>query len=69
MFEDDDYCRRVRQAGLDLAVARDAFVHHWGRGSFSRMPEEEYRRIYEENRRRYELKWESASVPAGGVEN
>jgi GT2 family glycosyltransferase/glycosyltransferase involved in cell wall biosynthesis len=57
MFEDDDYCRRLRDGGWRLAVARDSFVHHWGRGSFRRLPEEEYSRIYRENRERYERKW------------
>src|SRR5262249_6794083 len=62
MFEDDDYSRRVRQKGLRIAVAGDSFVHHWGRGTFRMLPEEEYLRIFEENRRRYEEKW--ASPPA-----
>ena len=57
MFEDDDYSRRVRQKGWTLSVARDSFVHHWGRGSFRRLSEEEYLRIYRENRERYERKW------------
>jgi GT2 family glycosyltransferase len=57
MFEDDDYARRLDGAGLRLAVARDSFVHHAGRGSFRALPDEEYRRIFEENRRRYEEKW------------
>jgi GT2 family glycosyltransferase/glycosyltransferase involved in cell wall biosynthesis len=63
MFEDDDYCRRVRAKGWTLAVARDSFVHHWGRGSFRRISDAEYRRIYDENRKRYEEKWGEA--PAG----
>jgi GT2 family glycosyltransferase len=57
MFEDDDYCRRVEQKGWKLAVARDSFVHHWGRGTFRALPEEEYLRIYRENRERYARKW------------
>jgi GT2 family glycosyltransferase len=57
MFEDDDYARRLSAAGLTLAVARDSFVHHAGRGSFRALPEEEYQRIYRENQRRFEEKW------------
>ncbi|HEY7111829.1 MAG TPA: glycosyltransferase [Thermoanaerobaculia bacterium] len=60
MFEDDDWCRRLRNEGFGLAVARDSFVHHWGRGSFRRLPDEEYLRIYRENRERYARKWGSA---------
>ena len=63
MFEDDDYARRLAAGGLRLAVARDSFVHHAGRGSFRALPDVEYRRIFEENRRRYGEKW-GAPLPA-----
>jgi GT2 family glycosyltransferase len=62
MFEDGDYCRRVRAAGLEVRCARDAFVHHWQMASFRRMPREEYLALYEENRRRFEEKWGPVSV-------
>lgn len=61
MFEDDDYARRLAAEGFRLAVARDSFVHHAGRGSFRALPDEEYHRIFRENRRRYEEKWGDAS--------
>jgi GT2 family glycosyltransferase/glycosyltransferase involved in cell wall biosynthesis len=64
MFEDDDYSRRVRARGLRVAVARDSFVHHWGRGTFRALPEADYLRIYEENRKRYEEKWASGPIAA-----
>jgi len=57
MFEDGDYCRRVRAAGLDIRCARDAFVHHWQMASFRRMRREEYLALFEKNRRRFEEKW------------
>lgn len=65
MFEDDDYARRLAADGLSLAVARDSFVHHAGRGSFGALPDEEYRRIFRENRQRYEKKW--GEVASGGA--
>jgi hypothetical protein len=33
-FEDDDYCRRVLQAGYKLVIADDVFVHHHLSASF-----------------------------------
>ena len=57
MFEDDDYSRRVKALGLEIRCARDAFVHHWQKASFNLLGDAEYRRIYEENRRKYEAKW------------
>src|SRR5262249_11239289 len=65
MFEDDDYARRLAAKGLRLAVARDAFVHHWGRGSFRALPEAEYLRLHAENRARFEKKWNAP--PSGAV--
>ncbi len=57
MFEDDDYARRIRNSGRRIASAEDCFVHHFGRASFGELPKEEYRRIFEANRRLYEEKW------------
>lgn len=57
MFEDDDYNRRVRTAGFDVGLARDAFVHHWQKASFRLLGEDEYLRIYRENKSRYAAKW------------
>jgi O-antigen biosynthesis protein len=36
-FEDDDYCRRVQQAGYRLVIADDVFVHHHHSVSFDAM--------------------------------
>ncbi len=57
MFEDGDYCRRVRALGLDVRCARDAFVHHWQMASFRRLGRDEYLRVFEENRKKFEQKW------------
>jgi GT2 family glycosyltransferase/glycosyltransferase involved in cell wall biosynthesis len=63
MFEDDDFARRVRDAGLRVVCAEDVFVHHWGRASFSRMEQDQYDAVFEANRRRFEEKWGQAWEP------
>lgn len=57
MFEDDDLCLAIRRMGLGIAIARDAFVHHVGQASFSRLSDDEYLKLWEANRRRFEDKW------------
>jgi GT2 family glycosyltransferase len=56
-FEDDDYCRRVEQAGFRVACAEDVFVHHHLSASFAKMQSEEKRELFERNKRTYEAKW------------
>ncbi|WP_164487422.1 methyltransferase domain-containing protein [Pseudomonas chlororaphis] len=36
-FEDDDYCLRARNAGYEIHLARDVFIHHWGSASFGQL--------------------------------
>jgi len=57
MFEDDDYAMRVRRAWYRVVCAEDIFVHHWGRATMSRLDQDEYRRLFERNKRYYEDKW------------
>ena len=55
LLEDDDYSRRVRDAGYRLLCADDAFVHHFGETSFGKLvPSGEYARVLEANRARFE---------------
>lgn len=59
MFEDDDYSRRVAEAGLRIVSAEDCFVHHFGGGSFGRLDREKLDAIFQQNRALFEEKWKS----------
>ena len=56
-FEDDDYCRRVEQAGWSIACADDVFVHHNLSASFNKLKQETRQTLFEQNKATYEAKW------------
>lgn len=56
-FEDDDYCRRVEEAGLRIACAQDVFIHHHLSASFNKLKSKDRLALFEENKKRYEAKW------------
>jgi len=56
-FEDDDYCRRVEQAGWTIACADDVFVHHNLSASFNKLKQEARQALFEQNKVIYEAKW------------
>jgi GT2 family glycosyltransferase len=59
MFEDDDYSRRVRDAGFRVVCAEDAFVHHFGEASLGQLAADgRYGELFHANRRRFEEKWD-----------
>lgn len=66
MFEDDDYSLRIRQAGYEVVCAEDVFINHWNGTSFRRLKTRDYMRIFEENRRKYEEKWNRPWEPHRG---
>jgi ATP-binding cassette, subfamily B, bacterial len=60
LFEDDDYCMRVRQHGYRVICAEDVLVHHFGEGAFGTLvPTGEHGRLFEANRLRFERRWGS----------
>lgn len=68
MFEDDDYSVRLRQAGYRIICAADVFVHHFGQAAFGKLIRSgDYDRIFEENQRLYEAKWQIAWQPHQNV--
>lgn len=56
-FEDDDYCRRVEQAGWTIACADDVFIHHNLSASFNKLKQETRQALFEKNKILYEEKW------------
>ena len=57
MFEDDDYCRTVKQAGYELCIAEDVFVHHFCNASFAKLEDAEYIALFKRNMELFEKKW------------
>lgn len=55
-FEDDDYCRRVEQAGWRMACAEDVFIHHHLSASFRKLGAGR-QELMEKNLKIYEAKW------------
>lgn len=66
MFEDDDYCVRVRQAGYKLAIVEDGFVYHKGSMSFKKLPSEDYLKFFDANRtyflNKHQLAWTYSDI-------
>jgi len=55
-FDDDDWCRRAVNAGWELVICRDAFVHHEGRATF-KANGIDYAAAMQVNEVRYVKKW------------
>jgi glycosyltransferase involved in cell wall biosynthesis len=60
-FDDDDLALRARQAGFELAVAHDLFVHHFGSRTFQGNGVDA-ENLLEENGRKFAEKWGGAAV-------
>lgn len=56
-FEDDDYCRRIEQAGFTIYCADDVFIHHHLSASFNKLKTETRQKLFEQNKVTYEKKW------------
>lgn len=56
-FEDDDYCRRIEEAGMRIVCAEDVFVHHHLSASFDKIHSKKRQELFERNKKIYEEKW------------
>jgi GT2 family glycosyltransferase len=69
LFEDDDYCQRLRLGGFSMWLEESVFVHHFGETSLGKLKASgQYSELFESNRRRYENKWGVAWDGATGPE-
>jgi len=57
LYEDDDYCIRVINAGYKIHVLRDCYIHHWGSASFTHYSEGDFFDIWRTSLNRFEVKW------------
>lgn len=56
-FEDDDYCRRIEQLGLNIGCAEDVFIHHHLSASFNKLKSADRQALFDQNKAIYEAKW------------
>jgi glycosyltransferase involved in cell wall biosynthesis/GT2 family glycosyltransferase len=62
-YEDDDYCARVLACGIEIFLARDVFMHHFGSASFGNLQENYFNEKASKNReyleKKYNFSWQS----------
>jgi 2-polyprenyl-3-methyl-5-hydroxy-6-metoxy-1,4-benzoquinol methylase len=56
-FEDDDLCLRALQAGYQLQISLDSFVHHHGHATFTGNQDINIHHLYSLNRQKFMNKW------------
>jgi GT2 family glycosyltransferase/tetratricopeptide (TPR) repeat protein/glycosyltransferase involved in cell wall biosynthesis/SAM-dependent methyltransferase len=56
-YEDDDYCRRVKQAGYRMVIVDDVFVHHHLSASIEKLGAPAIGELMERNRAIFEARW------------
>ncbi|MCT4619642.1 MAG: glycosyltransferase [Marinisporobacter sp.] len=55
-FEDDDYSLRIKKAGYQLFLCKDAFIHHFGHTSFH-TNNNKFNDLLSINRKKFQEKW------------
>ena len=66
VYEDVDYCRRAIEAGFEMAVAADAFVHHFGHKSYHEGGIDQDQ-VAIESEAKFREKWKLRSRSASGA--
>jgi GT2 family glycosyltransferase/glycosyltransferase involved in cell wall biosynthesis len=56
MFEDDDFCERVKNHGYKLAIVEDCFIYHKGSISFKKLDSNNYQDLFEKNKKYFREK-------------
>ncbi|WIE03386.1 glycosyltransferase [Vibrio fluvialis] len=49
-YEDDDYCIRLKECGIEPKLCRDVFIHHWGSASFGQLQHTYFQEKADRNR-------------------
>jgi len=57
LYEDDDYCYRLRLAGYKLMLSGDVVVHHHGSVSFKKTDPAVLEELISTNRNKFQTKW------------
>lgn len=65
--EDDDYGLRTRLLGLQLIIAKDTFIHHYGSVSMKAL-DSRFDQVYEKNLLYYSMKWGDPHSLLAGLE-
>ena len=56
-FEDDDYCKRVLEAGYEIVIVDDVFVHHRLSASFDKLKDDQKQKQMEKSKAIYSERW------------
>jgi len=68
-YDDDDYCKRIRDAGYKILIAEDVFIYHKSGATFSRAkdPDFDLAFLMQKGRRRFLRKWISPHKNKDGL--
>lgn len=55
-YEDNDYCKRVKNINGEIGLIRDVYIHHWGSASFGQLPRDYFNEHAIRNRQYFEKK-------------